>query len=97
MNIPDLPAISRRSFLWKLVAVPVGFVIAACSGRSLSEMIEEVTASQASGSASASLSSAALAPTPACGDDDDDVTIAQTEGRCAPRCLKKDSPAHRCC
>ncbi|MDL1903090.1 hypothetical protein FBR02_20265, partial [Anaerolineae bacterium CFX9] len=42
-------------------------------------MIEEVTASQASGSAS--LSSAALAPTPACGDDDDDdVTIAQTEG-----------------
>lgn len=80
MNIPDLPAISRRSFLWKLVAVPVGFVIAACSGRSLSEMIEEVTASQASGSASLS-GSAALAPTPACGDDDDDdVTIAQTEG-----------------
>lgn len=83
MNAPDTAPVTRRSFLWKLVAVPVGLVIAACSGRTFTDVIEEVTTAQASrgGTSAAGSPSVILPPTPECGDDDDDdVTIAQTEG-----------------
>jgi protocatechuate 3,4-dioxygenase beta subunit len=58
-----------------MVMVPPAFVLAACSGRSLNEIL--------GGGWSAypeDTSVAQLPPTPACDDGDDDLTPAQTEG-----------------
>lgn len=60
---------TRRAFLGRGLAVPVALVLAACSGRSVSEMLSEMRGAD----------SASLPPTPAC-DDDDAPTLAQTEG-----------------
>jgi protocatechuate 3,4-dioxygenase beta subunit len=62
---------TRRSFLWRLLTIPPVFILAACSGRTLEEIL--------SGMRSGSAVTQSLPPTPAC-DDGDNVTIAQTEG-----------------
>lgn len=68
--------LTRRSFLWKCLALPATLVLAACRGRSLGEVLSEVSATQSVPDALVQV----LPPTPACGDDDDDVTPPQTEG-----------------
>jgi protocatechuate 3,4-dioxygenase beta subunit len=68
---------TRRSFLWRMIAVPASAVLAACSGRSLNDILGGMEATPATGS---STTVQTLPPTPACGDDDDDLTVAQTEG-----------------
>lgn len=65
---------TRRSFLWRMMVIPGAAVLAACSGRSLNDILGGM---EATGSSNAGQT---LLPTPACGDDDDDLTIAQTEG-----------------
>jgi protocatechuate 3,4-dioxygenase beta subunit len=67
---------TRRSFLWRLATIPAA-VLAACSGRSLNDILSGMEATSSAGS---STTMQTLPPTPACGDDDDDLTIAQTEG-----------------
>lgn len=68
---------TRRSFLGRMMGIPAAAVLAACTGRSLNEVLNGMEAATSAGS---STSVQALPPTPACGDDDDDLTIAQTEG-----------------
>lgn len=69
---------SRRSFLWRLLIVPPALLLAACNGRSFTEVLSGMA--QATPTAEGSTSQVLL-PTPACGDDDDDdLTVAQTEG-----------------
>jgi protocatechuate 3,4-dioxygenase beta subunit len=66
---------TRRSFLWRMIAVPAAAVLAACSGRSLNDILSRMEATPGD-----TTTLQTLPPTPACGDDDDDLTIAQTEG-----------------
>ncbi len=70
---------TRRSFLWRLMVLPPVAVLAACSGRSLNDILTGFE-SQATPASDTTTSAQLLPPTPACGDDDDDLTIAQTEG-----------------
>ena len=65
---------TRRSFLWRMIAIPAAAVLAACSGRSLDDILGGMEATGGSTTVQT------LPATPACGDDDDDLTIAQTEG-----------------
>lgn len=67
---------TRRSFLWRLVTIPPAVVLAACSGRSLNDILTGFESSSGDGATAAQM----LPPTPACDDGDDDLTIAQTEG-----------------
>jgi len=69
------PGITRRTFLWRGMAIPALLLLAACRGQSLGELLSEI-----GGGDSSTTVSQSLAPTPACGDDDDDLTVAQTEG-----------------
>lgn len=63
---------TRRSVLRRILIVPSAFVLAACSGRT----IEEILSSMQPGRATTAQT---LPPTPACSDDDD-LTPVQTEG-----------------
>jgi protocatechuate 3,4-dioxygenase beta subunit len=67
---------TRRSFLWRLVAILPAVVLAACRGRSLNDILTGFESTASDGATTVQM----LPPTPACGDDDDNVTIAQTEG-----------------
>lgn len=67
--------VTRRALLRRLVMIPPAVILAACSGRSVQDMLASLSASGSGDS----LAVAQLPPTPACGDDDD-VTLAQTEG-----------------
>jgi len=58
-----------------MIAVPAAAVLAACSGRSLNDILSRMEATPGD-----TTTLQTLPPTPACGDDDDDLTIAQTEG-----------------
>ena len=95
MAIKTPAFLSRRSFLWKGLAVPTAFVLAACTNRNFSQVLDQMTATPqpeaavlptvtpapAAVEAAPAAVALTLPPTPACGDDDDDdVTIAQTEG-----------------
>jgi protocatechuate 3,4-dioxygenase beta subunit len=76
---PDF--ISRRSFLWRGLTIPAALVLAACGGRSISEVLSGFSSDDSSATSSGDAVAQSLPPTPACGDDDDDdVTLAQTEG-----------------
>lgn len=78
--------ITRRSFLWQMVAIPAAFILAACRGRSRDNAVSAVSTPSQPAAATAPAHTAgatvveSLPPTPACGDDDDDPTPAQTEG-----------------
>lgn len=79
--------LTRRSFLWRMLIVPPAFVLAACSGRTLEQVLAGIAQPAPTATASDSDMSSGVAvaqvlpPTPACGDDDDDdLTPAQTEG-----------------
>ena len=76
--------LSRRSFLWSGLSIPAMLVLAACSGRSLDQVLSGFTSGQStplpSGAAPATAVAQVLPATPTCGDDDDDLTPAQTEG-----------------
>jgi protocatechuate 3,4-dioxygenase beta subunit len=72
-NRPTL--LTRRSFLWRGLSIPTVLVLAACSGRTLDEVLSGFTSGQ-----STPLPAGDVPATPACGDDDDDLTPAQTEG-----------------
>lgn len=73
---------TRRSFLWRLMILPAASVLAACSGRTLDEILPGLNANATAATPlDDSSTTAFLPPTPACGDDDDDdLTLAQTEG-----------------
>lgn len=73
MTVPN--PLSRRSFLGRLLILPLAGVLASCQ-RTLGELLSGGS-EQAAATAEPVV---ALAPTPACDDDDDDVTISQTEG-----------------
>jgi protocatechuate 3,4-dioxygenase beta subunit len=75
--------LSRRSFLWRGLTIPAALVLAACGGRSFSEVLSGFTSENPTPlpSTDGTAVAQALPPTPACGDDDDDdVTLEQTEG-----------------
>lgn len=81
---------TRRSFLWRMAAMPVALVLAACSGRRLDEFLPRLNTGSWSPYPEATNGGwspypgatevAQLPPTPACDDGDDDPTPAQTEG-----------------
>ncbi len=68
--------VTRRALLRRLVMIPPAVILAACSGRSVEDMLANFSASE-SGDGPAV---AQLPPTPACDDGDDEATLAQTEG-----------------
>jgi protocatechuate 3,4-dioxygenase beta subunit len=85
MDTENPTTLSRRAFLWRGLAIPAVMVLAACSGRTMDEMLNELSSgAEATPDALTGTTVAqvpTLAPTPACGDDDDDdLTPAQTEG-----------------
>jgi protocatechuate 3,4-dioxygenase beta subunit len=72
--------LSRRSFLWRGLTIPAALILAACGGRSISEVLSGFNSDSATPSTDGTPIAQALPPTPACGDDDNDVTVEQTEG-----------------
>ena len=44
MAIKTPAFLSRRSFLWKGLAVPTAFVLAACTNRNFSQVLDQMTA-----------------------------------------------------
>lgn len=65
---------TRRSFVWRALIIPPAALLAACSGRSLNDVLSGL--GQEPGGTAVVQN---LPPTPAC-DDGDDLTPAQTEG-----------------
>ena len=74
---PQPDQLTRRAFLWRGLAIPAALVLAACGGRSFSQVLSEMRDEQPAAPAAPAV--AQLSPTPAC-DDGDEPTIAQTEG-----------------
>lgn len=79
----DQQLMTRRSLLWRLLALPAGFILAAC-GRTVEEIVAATQTPQTTSAVTATEAATpvqVLEPTLVCGDDDDDdITLAQTEG-----------------
>ncbi len=85
----DQAGVSRRSFLWRALAVPAAALAAWWGGQGLSGVLAQTATRTPTRTALATrtpqlrvtpTATPTLLPTPTCGDDDDEPTIAQTEG-----------------